>query len=75
MHEPPDVKNYGDPGKGMKLREGMVFAVEPMLNAGSAGTRLMDDGWTVRTKDGSLSAHVEHTICVTEHGPEIFTIP
>jgi len=75
MHEPPDVKNYGDPGKGMKLRDGMVFAVEPMLNAGSAATRLMDDGWTVRTKDGSLSAHVEHTICVTEHGPQIFTVP
>jgi methionyl aminopeptidase len=75
MHEPPDVKNYGDPGKGMKLRPGMVFAVEPMLNAGSAATRLMDDGWTVRTRDGSLSAHVEHTICVTENGPELFTIP
>ena len=75
MHEPPDVKNYGDPGKGMKLRPGMVFAVEPMLNAGSPATRLMDDGWTVRTRDGSLSAHVEHTICVTENGPELFTIP
>ena len=75
MHEPPDVKNYGDPGKGMKLRPGMVFAVEPMLNAGSAGTRLMDDGWTVRTQDGRLSTHVEHTICVTENGPEVFTVP
>jgi methionyl aminopeptidase len=75
MHEPPDVKNFGDPGKGMKLRPGMVFAVEPMLNAGSAATRLMDDGWTVRTKDGALSAHVEHSICVTESGPEIFTVP
>ena len=75
MHEPPDVKNYGDPGKGMKLRPGMVFAVEPMLNAGLPRTRLMDDGWTVRTHDGTLSAHVEHTICVTENGPEVFTIP
>jgi len=75
MHEPPDVKNYGDPGKGMKLRPGMVFAVEPMLNAGSAGTRLLEDGWTVKTRDGSLSAHVEHTICVTENGPEVFTVP
>ena len=75
LHEPPDVKNYGDPGKGMRLRPGMVFAVEPMLNAGRKETRLMPDGWTVRTADGSLSAHVEHTICVTEHGPEVFTRP
>jgi methionyl aminopeptidase len=75
MHEPPDVKNYGPPGKGMKLRPGMVFAVEPMLNAGSAATRLMEDGWTVRTADGALSAHVEHTICVTDDGPEVFTRP
>ena len=73
LHEPPDVKNYCDPGKGMKLRPGMVFAVEPMLNAGRKETRLMPDGWTVRTADGSLSAHVEHTICVTEDGPEVFT--
>ena len=75
LHEPPDVKNYGLPGKGMKLRPGMVFAVEPMLNAGRKETRLMPDGWTVRTADGSLSAHVEHSICVTEHGPEVFTRP
>lgn len=73
MHEPPDVKNYGPPGKGLKLRPGMVFAVEPMINAGGPGTRLMEDGWTVRTADGSLSAHVEHTICVTDDGPEVFT--
>jgi methionyl aminopeptidase len=73
LHEPPDVKNYGPPGKGMKLRPGMVFAVEPMLNAGGKETRLMGDGWTVRTADGSLSAHVEHSICVTDHGPEVFT--
>ena len=75
LHEPPDVKNYGEPGKGLKLRPGMVFAVEPMLNAGRKETRLMPDGWTVRTADGSLSAHVEHTICVTESGPEVFTRP
>jgi methionyl aminopeptidase len=75
MHEPPDVKNYGPPGKGMKLRPGMVFAVEPMINAGSEKTRLLDDQWTVKTADGSLSAHVEHTICVTEDGPEVFTRP
>jgi methionyl aminopeptidase len=73
MHEPPDVKNYGPPGKGMRLRPGMVFAVEPMINAGGPGTRLLDDQWTVKTADGSLSAHVEHTICVTENGPEVFT--
>jgi methionyl aminopeptidase len=73
LHEPPDVKNYGEPGKGLKLRPGMVFAVEPMLNAGRKETRLMPDGWTVRTADGSLSAHVEHTICVTDDGPEVFT--
>ena len=75
LHEPPDVKNYGEPGKGLRLRPGMVFAVEPMLNAGRKETRLMPDGWTVRTADGSLSAHVEHTICVTENGPEVFTRP
>ena len=75
LHEPPDVKNYGEAGKGMRLRPGMVFAVEPMLNAGRKETRLMPDGWTVRTADGSLSAHVEHTICVTDNGPEVFTRP
>jgi len=75
MHEPPDVKNYGPPGKGMKLRPGMVFAVEPMINMGAKETRLLEDRWTVRTADGSLSAHVEHTICVTEDGPEVFTRP
>jgi methionyl aminopeptidase len=53
----------------------MVLAVEPMINAGRKETRLMDDQWTVRTADGSLSAHVEHSICVTEHGPEVFTLP
>ncbi len=71
---PPMAQNYGEPGKGMKLRPGMVLAVELMINAGSKGTRLMDDQWTVRTADGALSAHVEHSICVTEHGPEIFTL-
>ncbi|MBA2280143.1 MAG: type I methionyl aminopeptidase [Acidimicrobiia bacterium] len=75
MHEPPDVKNYGPPGKGMRLRPGMTFAVEPMINIGRKETRLLDDGWTVKTADGSLSAHVEHTICITEDGPEIFTLP
>ena len=74
MHEKPEVPNYGDPGKGPKLKSGMVFAVEPMVNVGSRRTRLMDDGWTVRTEDGSLSCHVEHTIAITDDGPEILTI-
>src|SRR6266508_666089 len=75
MHEKPEVPNYGEPGKGPKLRPGMVFAVEPMLNLGSRETRVLDDGWSVVTKDGSLSAHFEHTIAVTDHGPEILTRP
>jgi len=75
MHEEPQVPNYGAPGKGIKLRAGMVFAVEPMINAGKPGTRLLDDGWSVVTADGSLSAHFEHTIAITDHGPEIFTVP
>jgi methionyl aminopeptidase len=75
MHEEPQVPNYGAPGKGIKLRAGMVFAVEPMINAGKPGTRLLDDGWSVVTADGSLSAHFEHTIAITDHGPEVFTVP
>jgi methionyl aminopeptidase len=75
MHEEPQVPNYGSPGKGIKLRSGMVFAVEPMINAGRPGTRLLDDGWSVVTADGSLSAHFEHTIAITDAGPEVFTVP
>ena len=74
MHERPDVPNHGDPGRGPKLRPGITLAVEPMVNVGSPGTVLLDDGWTVVTADGSLSAHFEHTICVTEDGPEVFTV-
>jgi methionyl aminopeptidase len=74
MHEEPQVPNYGEPGKGLKLKVGHVLAVEPMVNAGSARTRLFEDGWTVLTADGRLSAHFEHTIAVTENGPEILTI-
>jgi methionyl aminopeptidase len=59
----------------MRLREGMVLAIEPMLNAGRATTRLLDDGWTVVTADGTRSAHFEHTIALTEHGPEVLTLP
>ncbi len=75
MHEKPGVPNYGPPGKGMKLRVGNVFAVEPMVNLGGAGTRVLPDQWTVVTADGSLSAHFEHTIAVTDDGPEVLTLP
>ena len=74
MHEEPQVPNYGEPGRGMKLKVGHVLAVEPMVNHGSAETQLDDDGWTVRTADGSLSAHFEHSIAVTEDGPEVLTV-
>jgi methionyl aminopeptidase len=73
MHEEPQIPNYGPPGKGMKLRVGHVFAIEPMVNLGDRRTRLLDDGWTVVTLDGSLSAHFEHTIAITEEGPEVLT--
>ena len=75
MHEEPAVPNYWPGTPGPKLRTGMVFAVEPMVNIGAAGTALLDDGWTVVTADGSLSAHFEHTIAVTDDGPEILTVP
>ena len=75
MHEEPQVPNYGPPGKGPKLRVGMVFAVEPMVNMGGAGTRILDDGWSVVTADGSLSAHAEHTIAILDDGPEVLTVP
>ena len=75
MHEEPQVPNYGPPGKGPKLRVGMVFAVEPMVNLGGPGTRVLDDGWSVVTADGSLSAHAEHTIAITDNGPEVLTVP
>ncbi|HYF47266.1 MAG TPA: type I methionyl aminopeptidase [Acidimicrobiales bacterium] len=75
MHESPQVPNWGQPGKGPKLRPGMVFAIEPMVNIGSPETVVMPDRWGVRTADGSLSAHCEHTIAITEDGPEILTLP
>ncbi len=74
MHEEPQVPNYGEPGKGIKLKVGHVLAVEPMVNLGSAETQLNDDGWTVVTSDGMLSAHFEHSIAVTEDGPEVLTV-
>ena len=75
MHEEPQVPNYGPPGRGPRLRPGLVLAVEPMVNAGSPGTRLLADGWSVVTADGSLSAHFEHSIAVGEDGPEVLTLP
>ena len=74
MHEEPQVANYGLPGKGMRLKVGHVLAVEPMVNLGGAETQLHEDGWTVLTADGSLSAHFEHSIAVTEDGPEVLTV-
>ncbi len=75
MHEPPDVPNFGRPGRGRKVAAGDVFAVEPMVCAGSEATEVLDDGWTVVTVDGSLAAHWEHTVAVTDDGPEILTLP
>ena len=73
MHEDPQIPNYGPPGRGIELRPGLVIAVEPMVNVGGWETRALEDGWTVVTADGSLSAHFEHTIAVTEDGPEVLT--
>ena len=74
MHEDPQIPNYGKPGKGPKIRTGYVFAVEPMINIGSHHTKTLKDGWTVVTLDGKPSAHVEHTIAVTDEGPEVLTL-
>ncbi len=73
MHEQPEVPNYGRPGRGPRLAVGNVFAVEPMINAGGPDTYVLDDGWGVVTADGAFSAHWEHSIAVTENGPEILT--
>lgn len=73
MHEEPQVPNYGEQGEGPKLREGMVLAIEPMVNAGTADVVLDGDGWTVYTADGKLSAHYEHTVAITKNGVEILT--
>jgi methionyl aminopeptidase len=75
MHEDPQVLNYGRPGKGMRLRDGMAICIEPMFNLGTHETRTLDDGWTVVTADGALSAHWEHTVAVTHDGPEVLTAP
>ncbi|MBM4465304.1 MAG: type I methionyl aminopeptidase [Chloroflexi bacterium] len=73
MHEDPQIPNYGQPKQGFLLKPGMTFALEPMVNQGDWQTRVLDDNWTVVTKDGKLSAHFEHTIAVTEGEPEILT--
>ncbi len=75
LHEPPQVPNYGPAGVGPILEEGVVLAVEPMVNAGGPAVRTLDDGWTAVTMDGELSAHFEHTVVLTENGPEILTLP
>jgi methionyl aminopeptidase len=73
MHEPPQLPNFGRPGRGQRLREGMVLAIEPMVNAGSCEVSMGDDGWTALTADGKRSCHFEHTVAITEHGPEVLT--
>jgi len=75
MHEPPEIPNFGKRGSGDKIRPGMTFAIEPMVNVGGYATKVLSDGWTVVTADGSPSAHFEHTVLTTEKGPEILTIP
>jgi methionyl aminopeptidase len=75
MHEDPSVPNYGRRGSGMRLRSGHVLALEPMLVAGRGTSRTLADGWTVVSADGTRSAHFEHTVAVTDAGPEILTLP
>ena len=74
LHEDPQIPNYGEPGRGALLRAGMCIAIEPMFNMGDWRTRILEDDWTVVTIDGKLSSHFEHSIAITEHGPEILTI-
>ena len=74
LHEEPQVPNYGDSQWGVRLKKGMTLAIEPMVNVGSDDVRVLEDGWTAVTSDGSLSAHFEHTIAVTDNGPKILTI-
>ena len=74
MHEEPQVPNYGRPGRGLRLDVGLVLAIEPMVNEGGAETEVLEDGWTVVTRDGSRSAHFEHTVAITPDGPEVLTL-
>ena len=73
LHEPPQIPNYGPPGRGPRLKPGMVFAIEPMVNSGDDAVRILEDQWTAVTADGSLSAHFEHTILISDGGPEVLT--
>lgn len=73
LHEEPQIPNFGAPGLGVRLKPGMVLAIEPMINAGGSEVRILQDGWTAVTKDGRLSAHFEHTVAITEAGPRILT--
>jgi len=73
LHEEPPVPNYGEPDRGVRVREGMVLAIEPMVNAGSHEVAMKEDGWTAVTKDGSLAAHFEHSVAVTKNGPYILS--
>lgn len=73
VHEDPDIPNYGEQGEGTELKVGMVIALEPMLHEGSGEIELLRDGYTIVTKDGSRAAHFEHTVAITENGPEILT--
>jgi methionyl aminopeptidase len=73
MHEDPQVPNFGPRGKGPRLKAGMVLAIEPMINAGGAGVKVLPDGWTTITLDGSVSAHFEHTVAITKDGPQVLT--
>ena len=73
LHEEPQIANYGEPGRGPRLAEGMTLAIEPMVNVGRPAVKVLADGWTAVTKDGSLSAHFEHTVAVTKNGPLVLT--
>ena len=75
LHEEPQIPNYGDAGRGPRLAEGMVLAIEPMVNLGKPAVRVLEDGWTAVTRDGRLSAHFEHTVAVTQDGPLVLTAP
>ena len=75
MHEPPEIPNYGHPGRGPRLLRGMTLAIEPMVNAGAAAIRVLPDGWTVKTQDGKWAGHYENTVLITDGEPEILTVP
>lgn len=75
LHEDPPVPNYGVPNRGLRLRDGMVIAIEPMVNMGASDVKMLDDGWTAVTKDGSLSAHFEHSVAITADGPLVLSQP